>query len=55
MVRRAAAHALAALADPASGPAILRHYQSQREEINVRMGLEAALDALGIPYERHPI
>ena len=51
MVRRAAAFALAALADPESGPAILRHYQTRPEDINVRMGLEAALNALGVPYE----
>ena len=55
MVRRAAACALAAIADPESGPTILQHYQSRREEINVRMGLESALDALKIPYERHPV
>jgi HEAT repeat protein len=50
IVRRAAAFALASLADPQSGPAILRHYEGRREDNNVRMGLERAMAALGIPF-----
>jgi len=52
MVRRAAAFALATVADPASGPAVLSHYESRAEDINVRMGLECALRALNVPFNK---
>lgn len=52
MVRRAAGFALATLKDPEAGPALRHHYERRREEINVRMALESAMDALGLRYER---
>lgn len=54
MVRRAAGFGLAFLADPACGPAVLRHYQGRAEDINVRMGLECALQAVGVEFQRRP-
>jgi HEAT repeat protein len=51
-VRRAAGFGLATLCDPASGPAVLRHYHRRPEEINVRMALECALKALGVEFQR---
>jgi HEAT repeat protein len=54
MVRRAAGFGLAFLADPACGPAVLRHYQGRAENINVCMALEAALQAAGVEFERRP-
>jgi hypothetical protein len=51
-VRSAAAFALADLRDPQSADALLRHWQERPEEnINVRMGVRAALKALDIPYD----
>jgi HEAT repeat protein len=55
MVRRAAGFGLACLRDPASGPAMLRHYEERAEEINVRMALESALQALGVEFQRRPL
>jgi HEAT repeat protein len=54
MVRRAAGFGLAFLADPACGPAVLRHYQGRAEDINVRMALESALQAVGVEFQRRP-
>jgi hypothetical protein len=52
VVRRAAAFALADLRDPQAADALLRHWQERIEEnINVRMGVRAALKALDIPYD----
>ena len=54
MVRRAAAFALAALKDPSSEAALRAHYRRAKEDdINMRMALECALDALGATYVRH--
>ncbi len=54
-VRRTAGFALAELKDPSSGEGILRRYQKYpKEDINVRMALECALDALGVSYIPHP-
>ncbi len=53
-VRRAAAFALAFLKDPASIPVLIQVYcESRDDNINVRMGLEAALESLGVSYTRH--
>ena len=55
LVRRAAGWALANLADPTSGAAILAHYEERTEDINVLMALELALRALGVAFkERRP-
>ena len=54
-VRRKAGFALAELKDPSSVEGILRRYQKYpKEDINVRMALECALDELGVNYIRHP-
>jgi len=53
-VRRAAGFGLASLADPACGLAVLRHYQGRAEDINVRMALESALQAVGVEFQRRP-
>lgn len=51
-VRRAAAFALGALGDPAAIGPLQRRYRDRPEDnINVRMGLFAALKALGAPPE----
>jgi HEAT repeat protein len=54
MVRRAAAFGLAFLGDPAGGQALLQRYEGRADDINVRMGLECALQALGVAFERRP-
>lgn len=54
MVRRAAGFGLAFLADPSCGPAVLRHYEGRDEDANVRMALEAALEAVGVEFQRRP-
>ncbi len=51
-VRRAAGFALAALKDPEAGPALRQHYENRGEEINVRMALECAMNAIGMRYRR---
>lgn len=51
-VRRAAGFGLASLADPDAGPALLDHYVGRADNINVRMALECALQALGVEFER---
>lgn len=54
-VRRKAGFALAELKDPSSVEGILRRYQKYpKENINVRMALECALDELEVNYSRHP-
>ena len=54
MVRRAAGFGLASLRDPDSGPALLRHYEGRAEDVDVRMALECALQALGVDFRRRP-
>lgn len=55
MLRRAAAFALALLEDASSEPELTRVYSlSVDDDINVRMALECALDALGASYVKHP-
>jgi hypothetical protein len=53
VVRRGAAFALANLRDARAADALLRRwYEHPDENINVKMGLAAALKALGIAYDR---
>jgi HEAT repeats len=53
MVRRAAAFALADIGDARAAGTLLRHWQERTDEdSNVEMGLRAALNALGIHYEK---
>ncbi len=53
-VRRAAGFALAALKDPSSKAALLDRYRrAKNDDINVRMAIECALDALDVTYSRH--
>ncbi len=54
-VRRAAGWALVKLKDPSSVDAILRRYQQNpKDDINVKMALQSALNELGVAYIRHP-
>jgi HEAT repeat protein len=54
-VLMAAAFALATLGDPAAAATIKARYDAHpADNINVRIALESALDALGIAYTPHP-
>lgn len=51
MTRRKAAFALAFIQDPIAKPELLRQYAARaNDDINVRVGLSAALEALGVPH-----
>lgn len=54
--RVAAVRALAELKDPRAAEALRECYQEARGgDVNLVWGLEAALDALGVPYQRHAL